>query len=97
MLSQGLFGRQTSACALRGAEIWGERIKRTIIKKYYPEILFLQQSDFKLINNIQERPCNTLIGVRDADHCGSQDVRNNPKSSDGSRLPEEKKTQKLCG
>lgn len=54
-------------------------------------------TDFKPINNVQERPCNTLIGVCDADHCGSQDVRNDPKSSDGSRLPEEKETQELGG
>jgi len=54
--------------------------------------------DFKLIaNHVQERPCNTLIGVCDADHCGPQDVRNDPKSSDRSRLPEGKETPELPG
>lgn len=45
--------------------------------------------------HVQERPCNTLVGICDADHRRPQDVRDNPKSSDWSRLPEGKKTQAL--
>lgn len=56
----------------------------------------MQVTDFKPIkSHVQERPCNTLIGVCDTDHCGPQDVRNDPKSSNRSRLPEGKKTQEL--
>lgn len=43
--------------------------------------------------NVQERPCNALIGVGDANHCGPQDIRNDPKSSNWSRLPEGKNTK----
>lgn len=45
-------------------------------------------------NHVQERPCNALVGVGDANHCGPQDIRNNPKSSNWSRLPEGKNTKR---
>lgn len=52
--------------------------------------------DFSPIKtHVQERPCNTLVGICDADHRRPQDVRDYPKSSDRSRLPEGKKTQAL--
>lgn len=50
--------------------------------------------DFSSItNHVQERPCNALIVICDADHCGSQDVRYYPKSSNWSRLPEGKEIE----
>lgn len=44
-------------------------------------------------NHIQERPCNALIAAGDANHGGPQDIRNDPKSSNWSRLPEGKNTK----
>lgn len=50
--------------------------------------------DFSPIaNHVQEWPCDALIGICDADHCGSQHIRYYPKSSNWSRLPEGKKTE----
>lgn len=47
------------------------------------------------MNHVQERPCNTLVGVGKADHRGPQDISDDPKSSNRSRLPEGKRTPAL--
>lgn len=88
--------QQVNCIVLHCAEVQGERIKRTDGGKKSWLFFYRTVMDFSPIKtHVQERPCNTLIGICDADHCRPQDVRDYPKSSDWSRLPEGKKTQAL--
>lgn len=94
MRSQGGFARETSLYVTAAAASRREDQKNNRNISRGPSQAPV--TDLKPItNHVQERPCNALVGVGEADHRGPQDVSDDPKSSNRSRLPERKRMPAL--